>query len=515
MAEQQHAQSSDDDHIEFTHLKIDDYAFNVNRDENGIIMITTFDDLIPLFNENIGPHFKIQNRKEVKIVPFNGNIAENLIIPNEKEMEDEEYFTEFCKRKKEFIEHLISRTYSKGFERPSAVQSLSIMELVLGRDALVQSKSGTGKTHAFLTGCLWHFDPSSNVLQHLFITNSHEVASQIYEQAKYLLPDETRIELCIGAKSASASNGGFKTPISTSCLLKRPKTLSQMKKDIMNAQVIVCTMGKIFDILFNKKFINLKYLKTICIDEFDNIVASRSRSRSSSIMSTEQQMAEIIGTLPNHTQRIFYSATVSHDSLEIARGYFRPYQKNVGEPFMVLLDTTDYTLEGINQFYVPCEGYKDKILILLDLLKQLRISQAIIFVNRTDTAMDVKAFLDDNQDIPITSAVFHGNLISDERKAVHKSFKENKIRLLISTDLTARGLDIQGINLVINFDMPNSLETYVHRVGRSGRYGRKGVAISFIVTNNTYDEKQKIVEINERSKKSPMMHLPENLDELL
>ena len=273
-------------------------------------------------------------------------------------------------------------------------------------------------------------------------------------------------------------------------------------------------MGKFYDYLCNKKWIETKYLKSICVDEFDNIVASRSRARSSTVMNTEEQMAAIMKRIPSRTQRAFFSATVFSQALEIAHSYFRPYDLMIGDPFLVLLDIEDYTLEGIRQYYVECQSFNDKKEVLLDLLKQLRISQAIIFANRIETANEIKLFLDD-QDVKITSAVFHGNLPAVERKNIHQSFSQCNIRVLISTDLTARGLDVQGINLVINFDMPDVLETYIHRVGRSGRYGKKGVAISLILVNRDKDERKKILNINECSKQSQMGELCGDLANLL
>jgi len=273
-------------------------------------------------------------------------------------------------------------------------------------------------------------------------------------------------------------------------------------------------MGKFYDYLFNKKCISIKYLKSICVDEFDSIVTSRSRSRSETIMSTERQMMEIIDIIPKSIQRVFVSATVSSESFDIAQSYFRSYNPYLGEPFIVLLDIEDYTLDSIRQYYIEISSYDQKKDVLLDLLKQCRISQAIIFTNKIDTAYEIKSYLD-KQEIQMTSAVFHGNLPSVERKNIHANFLHNKIRLLISTDLTSRGLDIAGINLVINFDMPEVLETYIHRVGRSGRYGKKGVAISMILVNSTKNEKKKVDGINECSKQSIMTALPEDLANLL
>jgi superfamily II DNA/RNA helicase len=506
--------------IKFSPINIGEHTCNVNRrlGEN-LNLLLDFTDAVPYFDLENGPHLKFKTKKtgDVTIVPLNNHVASGMIIPNSKNMNDEEYFKCFVEEKKRVVEDLIRQTFAKGYEAPSPIQALAIPELIQGKDTMAQFKSGTGKTHAFLFGCLWSFDPIDDQLQHVFVTSSHEVAMQIYEQAKFLLPTNTKIILCIGQKKDSNSgnmSGGFKTPIGTSSLNIKPKTLREEREEIQEAQIIICTMGKFYDYICNKKWIATDYLKSICIDEFDNIVASRSRSRSSSVMSTEEQMANIMKKISPRSQRVFFSATVSNQALQIAHSYFRQYDPTIGEPFLVLLDIEDYTLEGIRQYYVECTSYNEKKDVLYDLLKQCRISQAIIFVNRIETAIDIKAFLDD-QNVQMISSVFHGNLPAIERKNIHQDFSNNKIRLLISTDLTARGLDVQSINLVINFDMPDVLETYIHRVGRSGRYGKKGVAISLILNNREKDERKKIIGINECSKQSQMEELPDDLASLL
>ena len=506
--------------IKFEPITINDHAFNVNRkyEEGNLNLLLDFADMMPHFDKEHGLHLKISSPKSAKptIVTLSDYVASRMLIQGADSMNDEEFYNTFVEKKSIIVDHLIRQTYAKGYEKPSTIQTLATIELIQGKDSLAQSKSGTGKTHTFLSGLFWHYDDKDDQLQHVFITSSHEVAKQIYNQSKFLLPSGARIILCIGQKkdAGAVSSGGFKAPIGTSSLNSRPKSLKEEREEVQNAQVIVGTMGKIYDYMCNKKWINTDFLKTICVDEFDNIVASRSRQRSSTVMSTEDQMAAIIKKIPEKTQRVFFSATVSGQALQIAHSYFRRYDIRIGDPFLVLLDIEDYTLEGIRQYYVECLNYNVKRDVLLDLLKQCRISQAIIFTNKMETAEDIKMFLDE-QKVSIKSAVFHGDLSATVRDNIHNDFLANKIRILISTDLTARGLDVQGINVVINFDMPEVLETYIHRVGRSGRYGRKGVAISFILASTQKNEMKKIDGINECSSKSPMTVLPQDLSRLL
>lgn len=502
--------------IKFNQITIGDRTCNVNRRlDNDIFLFHNFTDALPYYDEENGVHLKLSSDKSKTnvIAKLSNYVCNRILIENSRNMDDKEYYKMFTDIKTEFVKNcLIFKTFAKGYEIPSPVQVLTIPELIMGRDMLVQFKSGTGKTWAFLFGLLWSYDPSDKELQHVFITNSHEVAMQIYEQAIFILPKNTNVALCVGRKR---DTGGFRNPVGTSSLTIKPKTLREERDEIGRAQVIVCTVGKFYDVLCNRRWIRTtKYLKTLCVDEFDNIIISKFRQRSSHIMSTEEQISAIIKEIPHDTQRVFFSATVTKEALEIAHGYFRKYSPSIGEPFIVLLDIDDYTLEGIRQYYVECPSTNYKREVLLDLLKQCRIAQGIIFANKIKTAIDIKRFLD-NQTVPISSAVFHGNLPSEARNSIHRDFIENRVRLLISTDITSRGLDVQGVNVVINFDMPDSLETYIHRIGRSGRYGRKGVAISLILVNSSCNEMKKVETINECSKHSKMEPLPADLSNLL
>lgn len=495
------------------------FKCNVNRDvDNELFLLRNFDDAIPYYDVENGPHLKISTSKSSvpEIVRLNSSAASTVRFEGANKLSDEEYYPIFVEKKSEFVKNnLIKNTYSKGFQNPSSVQALTIVELIQRRDALVQFKSGTGKTHAFLFGCLWGFDPEDKSLQYVFVTSTHEVAVQIYNHAMSLLPETSKIALCIGHKKEQNMAGNFKTPIGTSSLNNNRMTIAQERDNVKNAQVIVCTMGKFYDYMSNKGWIRVDGIKAFGVDEFDYIVSSKTKSnKSPNSMTTEEQMAAIFQKISPRAQRVFFSATVSQESLEIAHSYFRPYNPYIGEPFIVLLDIEDYTLEGIKQYYVKCTNLEEKKEILNDLLKQCRISQGIIFTNRIETAEQIKQMLNGTS-VPFDSAVFHAGLSEEQRKSIHESFLKNKIRLLISTDVLSRGFDAQGINVVINFDMPKNLEQYIHRVGRSGRYGRQGVAISFVLTNNMQNELLKVDKINDCSKHNEMKELPLDLENLL
>lgn len=494
--------------INFVQLKLGSHTCNVNKELKDVQLLCDFSDALPFYTKEHGFHLRITSRKTGKtsIVNLNWHIASGLLISGSKEMTDEEFFEVFIQKKTEFLRnYLIKNTYCKGYEFPSPVQSLTAVPLIQRQDALVQFKSGTGKTHAFLFGCLWGFDPSDEALQYIFITSSHEVAHQIYSQTVDLLKESAKIALCIGKKPSKTNEDGFKH-MNTSSTTIRQKSLKEELKEISNAQILVCTVGKIHNLYCGKNKIDTRYLKTICIDEFDIIVSSNSRgnikSQTSMMPSTSEQIKDIITRIPPSTQRVFLSATVTMDAVTTARLFFREedeiknnYNK---DPFIVLLDSDDCTLDDIKQHYVICNSFLSKKDALFDILKQCRFGQAIIYANRIDTANEIKTVLN-QQSIPIHSAVFHGNLAENERTKICSDFKTNTIRILISTDVTARGFDAQSVNLVINFDMPDSLETYIHRIGRSGRYERKGVAINLIIVNDMKNELIKVQQINNHS----------------
>lgn len=500
---------------------------NTNRYDSG--KFTNFEDIIPNYNKEFGIHLMVTNHVDNEVVPYKLNIQniKDMYIGAQKHdfITDEEFYNEYIAKRKPYWTFLIEKLYARGFEYPSPVQSVTIHELINYRDALVQFKSGMGKTFAFLIGLLWGLEPEivnkDGNLQYVFMTSSHQIAQQIYTQIKEIMPTEVVTALCIGAKKVSTTNnnvgnGSFRTSVKTSTLNERHMTVREEINQLKKAHIIVCTMGKFYDYLVNKKYIpTLKYLKAFCVDEFDIIVTPKSNRQHDNPMDIDQ-ISEIVDHLESYTQRVFFSATATPNALELTTRFFRKYSPEVGEPSVILLEPDDYTLDGIRQYYVLSQSYQEKKEILFELLNQLRIGQGIIFVNKIDTAEDIKQFLD-SQRIQIPSVVFHAGLTADERTDTYNKFKDNKYRLLIATDVLSRGIDIQSINIVINFDMPREQATYIHRVGRSGRYGRKGTAITFVLIDVALkiNEMLSVDAINECSKQNKMISLPEDIANLL
>ena len=198
-------------------ITVGEHNCNVNRTK--LLPLINFSDAMPMYNEEFGPHLQICPKDSPPIiVPLTGPTCSGMLIKDQEKMPDNVFYKTFVECKRPIVEALIKNTYKKGFEIPSVVQAIAVPELIQRRDALVQFKSGTGKTHAFLFGLLWGFDPNDSALQYVFITNSHEVAKQIYDRAKELVPENTKISLCIGQKKDVTVAGGFKSTISTSTL---------------------------------------------------------------------------------------------------------------------------------------------------------------------------------------------------------------------------------------------------------------------------------------------------------
>lgn len=499
-----------DDNEPLYSVKVGDHVCNVNRRLEDTLLLDTFDDIMIVHDgDSSYPYLNITNINDgsIKRVELEKDCLNKLCVSGSKHMTDQEYFIAFTEIKSKYLDTLISNIYKFGFERPSPVQKLSITEAILGRDMLVQFKAGEGKTMSFCIGSLWHFDPADTSLQHVFITSSHEVARQIKDNVSRLVGDNVKVCLCIGNRQEGRQLGGYKT-IRTSSMTRTNNSYMNDKEEARNAQIIVCTMGKFYD-YFVKKIINLNRLKVICVDEFDNIIVSKYRKNAHN---TQDQMSEVMRVIPEDAQRIFFSATVTEQSYQKTLEYFRT--DGSANRFIVMPSYDNYTLENIRQYYVPCRCKDEKKDVLINLLNDLRIYQTIIFTNTIETAMEIKDFLDDRE-IPFASEMFHGNMSAEERKDIYNKFCKSAVRILISTDICSRGLDVTGINYVFNFDMPRDIETYIHRIGRSGRYGKKGIAISLLYyTNKNENEMGNVRKINEYSK-SKMVVLPEDLNELM
>eukprot|EP01022_Parablepharisma_sp_SALTPOND_P016064 TRINITY_DN2316_c0_g1_i1.p1 TRINITY_DN2316_c0_g1~~TRINITY_DN2316_c0_g1_i1.p1 ORF type:complete len:313 (-),score=51.27 TRINITY_DN2316_c0_g1_i1:961-1899(-) len=238
---------------------------------------------------------------------------------------------------------------------------------------------------------------------------------------------------------------------------------TMIKQDIMNLKkgvhVIVATPGRVID-LIKKDYIKLDSLSVFILDEADEMLSR----------GFKQQIQEIFKFLPSDVQVGLFSATMPKEILEITKDFMR-------EPAKILVKKENLTLEGIRQYYVAIPEEKFKFNVLSDIYKNLEIQQALIYCN---SRKRVEYLANEMKKNDFTVSAIHGEMKQEERSQIMKEFRTGSSRVLITTDLLARGIDVQQVSLVINYELPINKESYLHRIGRSGRFGRKGTAINFV-----------------------------------
>ena len=227
--------------------------------------------------------------------------------------------------------------------------------------------------------------------------------------------------------------------------------------------VVVGTPGRVFD-LIQRRALRTDALRLFVLDEADEMLSR----------GFKDQIYEVFKFLPEKVQVALFSATMPMEVLEVTNRFMR-------EPVRILVKRDELTLEGIKQFYIAVEREEWKLDTLCDLYETLTITQAIIYCN---TRRKVDWLTEKMQGRDFTVSAMHGDMDQRERDLIMREFRSGSSRVLITTDLLARGIDVQQVSLVINYDLPTNRENYIHRIGRSGRFGRKGVAINFLATGD-------------------------------
>ena len=338
--------------------------------------------------------------------------------------------------------------YSYGFEKPSPIQRVAIKPMMEGRDILAQSQSGTGKTGTFTIGSLSNVDPTIPHPQVLVISPTRELSQQTEKVARGIGSFLKVSEHQTGLKVLSACGG---TPVD-----------QDLKALRAGAQFIVGTPGRIFDLIRRERGMRLDHLKYLILDEADELLADLFAEQIQAILST--------GAFPKTCHLAMFSATMPAEVLDLAQTYLK-------DPVKILLPAEKISLEGISQYHVPCEKDEWKYDTLCDLYKHMTINQAIIFVNKRQTAEKLTKRMSDEG---FTLECIHGDMDAVERKKRMADFRGGLVRILIATDIICRGIDVPSVTVVINYEMPSSRENYFHRIGRTGRYGKKGVSINLI-----------------------------------
>jgi len=338
----------------------------------------------------------------------------------------------------EIPEELLRGIYAYGFEKPSAIQQRAIKPTTLGRDLIAQAQSGTGKTATFAIGTLAKLDPKLRECQSLILAPTRELAQQI-QKVVIALGDymDLQVHACVGGTA--------------------------VRDDIRTLQggvhVVVGTPGRVYDMI-NRRALRLDSIRQFFLDEADEMLSR----------GFKDQIYDIFKFLPESVQVCLFSATMPLDVLEVTQRFMR-------DPVRILVKKDELTLEGIKQFYIAVEKEEWKLDTLCDLYETLTITQAIIYCN---TRRKVDWLQEQMQERDFTVSCMHGDMDQRERDIIMREFRSGSSRVLITTDLLARGIDVQQVSLVINFDLPTNRENYIHRIGRSGRFGRKGVAINFL-----------------------------------
>jgi superfamily II DNA/RNA helicase len=342
-------------------------------------------------------------------------------------------------------ENLLKGVYLYGFNQPSTIQIKGIESINTGKDCLLQSQSGTGKTATYLLGLLNRIEENDKT-QAIILAPTRELCSQIYNVACEL-SKFTKITIVKAV-------GGTE--------------IMETKAQLRKSNMIVGTLGRLHHMI-NEKIILLHSLKTFVMDEADDLLTD----------GITEKLDFIINKVPIGIQTILISATMNINIFNVSK-------RLLNDPIKILLKNSEVIVDLISQFYIDSETEELKFETLLDLYNIFSASQAIIFCNTIRKVDWLKENLE-KQNFTITC--IHSKMTQQERDNIVQEFRDGKTRLLLTTDLLARGIDIPLVNLVVNYDLPASKETYVHRIGRCGRFGKKGVAISMVKSDDQSDIK--------------------------
>jgi len=335
---------------------------------------------------------------------------------------------------------LLRGIYSYGFENPSPIQQRGIVPLFNKKDIIAQAQSGTGKTGCFTIGTLQLLDTSVNTTQAIVISPTRELSIQ--------------------TKKVFDSIGAMMKGLTTHLLIGGTSTDTDIQAlSSHNPHVLIGCPGRIHDMMRRRK-LNLRTCKIIVVDEADEMLSQ----------GFKEQIYDIFQYLPREVQVALFSATLPVEINGLTEKFMR-------SPVKILVKTEQLTLEGIDQFYVALNNDDEKYEALKDIYGAISVSQCIIYCNSIHRVQNLYAAMTSDD---FSVCQIHSNIDKTERSRNYNEFISGKTRVLISTNLTARGIDVQQVSSVINFDVPKSVDTYLHRIGRSGRWGRKGMAINFV-----------------------------------
>ena len=348
---------------------------------------------------------------------------------------------------------LLRGIYAYGFEIPSPIQRKAIRPMFAGRDIIAQAQSGTGKTGCFAISSLQLIDVEKKVPQVMILSPTRELSIQ--------------------TKAVIDQMGSQFENLRTQLLIGGTSTEEDIEKlQSSPPQIIIGCPGRTHDMLRRKRLRNSD-LRLIVLDEADEMLSQ----------GFKEQVYNIFQYLPKEVQVALFSATMPPELSTLTDKFMR-------NPIRILVQTEQLTLEGIAQYYIALDNDEQKYETLKDLYGAIAVSQCIIYCNSVKRVQDLyEAMIAD--EFPVCQ--IHSNMDKSERDLSYKDFRSGCHRVLISSNVTARGIDIQQVSTVINFDVPKCIHTYLHRIGRSGRWGRKGTGINFVTRRDT----RKVREIEE------------------
>tara|TARA_B110000093_G_scaffold116020_1_gene124287 strand:+ start:1501 stop:2637 length:1137 start_codon:yes stop_codon:yes gene_type:complete len=339
---------------------------------------------------------------------------------------------------------LLRGIYAYGFEKPSEIQKKAIYPIISKKDVIAQAQSGTGKTGSFSISSLQLVDVDIKETQILIIAPTRELASQIHGVITTLgsCMDGLITKLLVGGTSVQSD-------------------IESIKKN--KPHVVVGCTGRIYDLMMRKK-LNVHTVKLFVLDECDVMLSGKFKD----------QIYEIFQYFNQEVQVAVFSATLPIHVVELTDKFMR-------DPVKIIMKPEELSLDGIEQTFVAVENDNQKFETLKHLFSTLCVNQSIIYCNSVNRVVDL---YDAMKKDGFSVSCIHSNMDKTDREDVFKQFRKGDTRVLISSDITARGIDIQQVSTVINFDITGSVHTYLHRIGRSGRYGRKGLAINFVTRND-------------------------------
>ena len=365
---------------------------------------------------------------------------------------------------------LLRGIYRNGFEKPTPIQCMSILTILENKDIIAQSQSGTGKTGSFVIGSLSKIDTKVHEVQVLIIATTHELVKQIHNVVNSIgsVMEGLKTKTLIGGTSITNDINDIKE--------KMP-------------QIIIGSVGRIYDMI-RRKVIYLDKLKLFVLDEADELLSK----------GFKDQIHDVFQHINSQAQIALFSATIPREMINLTDKFMR-------DPIKIMLKPEELTLDCIQQYYIALRNDSDKYDALKDLFSLLQVKQTIIYVNNINRVNDLyDAMIKDGYPV----CYIHSSMEKGAREEALQQFRIGKFRVLISSGITARGIDIQQVSIVINFDIIRDTNTYLHAIGRSGRYGRKGLAINFVTKHDIH-----IMRKIESHYKIDIKELPSNVNELI